>query len=352
MQTIKKLNRRLLLAALSSGILFFSGTAVVAAQSNVTIYGQVDAYVAGVKTIGQEQRTWAQGGGGMQTSFLGIKGTENLGGSLRAIFMLESYYRPDTGGAGRYNGDAFFSRGAYVGLQGDWGSIKLGRIATPYWISTISFNPFGSSFVFSPAIYQSYFGNGSVAAPLLGDSAWSNSAMYTSPTFSGFTANVLYAFGEAPGDSGKKKMGGNLMYNQGPVAATLAYQEVDFSATPSDLGPAFDKQRAVFAGVSYNFEVAKVFGHFQQLDNKLSSGDLKRNSGQLGVSVPLAGGSVLASYAYMKTTGTTENNRRSWALGYDYPLSKRTDIYSAYYRDSVTGLSAGDTLGFGIRHYF
>lgn len=347
----RKIYRQFVVGGLCAGALLISGK--VLAQSGITLYGQVDTYVGSVKSIGQQGRTALLGGsGGMQTPFWGIKGSEDLGGSLKAIFVLESWYRPDTGAAARYNGDNFFSRSAYVGLQGRMGTIKFGRNTTPYWISTVTFNPFAGSFAFSPAIYQSYFFNGSVAAPLLGDSGWSNTVVYTTPNMAGLTANAIYAFGEVPGDMGKNKVGGNLLYKNGDLGATLAYQQVDYAQAPGDLGAAFDKQKALFAGLSYDFKVVKLFGYLQRLDNKVTTGDLKRNSAQIGLSAPLGGGSVLASYAYMKTKGTMENSRNSWAIGYDYPLSKRTDLYSAYFRDSVTGIGKGDTLGFGIRHYF
>ena len=70
------------------------------------------------------------------------------------------------------------------------------------------------------------------------------------------------------------------------------------------------------------------------------------------MSVPLGGGSVLASYAYTKSSGTSNVNRKTWALGYDYNLSKRTDIYAAYMNDKVSSMSGGDTFGGGVRMKF
>ena len=71
-----------------------------------------------------------------------------------------------------------------------------------------------------------------------------------------------------------------------------------------------------------------------------------------GVSVPVGPGSILASYAYTKTSGAADVKRNTWAVGYDYSLSKRTDVYAAYMRDKVTNLSSADTFGVGIRAKF
>lgn len=143
------------------------------AQSSTTLYGMVDAYVGATKARGAD-RAYGVNSGGMQTSYFGIKGTENRGTGLKAIFDLNGFLRPDTGKQGRFDGDALFTRNAYVSLQGArLGTVKLGRNTTPYFISTILFNPLVDSFVFSPAIFHTYFSasNGRVYDPgIIGDS--------------------------------------------------------------------------------------------------------------------------------------------------------------------------------------
>ena len=61
---------------------------------------------------------------------------------------------------------------------------------------------------------------------------------------------------------------------------------------------------------------------------------------------------MLASYAYSKDSGGFDQNRKTWALGYDYPLSNRTDVYAAYLYDKISGESHGDTFGVGFRAKF
>ena len=68
--------------------------------------------------------------------------------------------------------------------------------------------------------------------------------------------------------------------------------------------------------------------------------------------MPVGPGTAMASYAYSRDSGGLNQTRRTWALGYDYPLSKRTDLYAAYMNDQISGLSTGQTLGAGMRAKF
>ncbi len=333
------------------------------AQSSVTLYGQVDTYVGSSRAAGG-QRAWQVGAGGMQTSYWGIKGTEDLGNGLKTIFDLNGFYRADQGAMGRFTGDTMFSRSAFVGLQSDKaGTIRLGRNTTPYFISTILFNPLVDSYVFAPSIFHTYFTarSGAVYDPgIIGDSGWSNSLVYSTPHFGGLTANFIYAFGEQAGDNGKNKWGGNVLYFNGPFAATVAFQQVKFNSVPGDVtSPAalagFDKQNAVQVGLSYDFKVVKLFAQGQYIKSNVNNtiGDIKHTNGQLGASVPIGAGSVLVSYAYDKTKNNVGDfNRNTVGIAYDYNLSKRTDLYAAYFYDKLSGQSHGDSLGVGIRHKF
>jgi len=349
--------------------MLFSGAAM--AQSSVTLYGQADMFVGGVKNPGSSDRAYVANSGGMQTSYWGIKGTEDLGMGTKAIFDLNGFFRTDSGSSGRFNGDSMFSRNAYVGLQNNtYGSVKLGRNTTPYFVSTILFNPLIDSYVFSPQIFHTYFtvNNGSVYDPgIIGDSGWNNSIVYSTPTFGGLTANFIYSFGESAGNNSKNKFGANLTYFAGNFAATVAYQQVKFDNTPGDLTGStgsvnspfiqgFDKQNAVQVGLSYDFRVVKVFAQGQYIKSDVNAnvnGDIKHMDGQAGVSVPVGAGNVLASYGYVKTLNEVASfKRNTFAVAYDYNLSKRTDLYAAYFYDKITGLEHGDTFGVGMRHKF
>lgn len=101
------------------------------AQTQVTIYGVVDAFAGRTATASAPQAVNAVNSGGMITSYYGFSGTEALGGGLKAQFQIEGFFRGDTGEAGRFPGEAIFARNANVGLAGDFGLVRLGRIANP-----------------------------------------------------------------------------------------------------------------------------------------------------------------------------------------------------------------------------
>ena len=130
-----------------------AATAPVHAQSSVSLYGQVDEWVGATKFPGGN-RAWNVSGGGMSTSYWGLHGAEDLGNGYKAIFTLESFFRAQNGQFGRFQGDTFFARNAYVGIDSPYGTVTAGRLTTHLFLSTILFNPFYDSYTFSPMVYH------------------------------------------------------------------------------------------------------------------------------------------------------------------------------------------------------
>jgi len=334
--------------AASSGL----GATQALAQSSVTLFGQVDQWI-GAKELPGAERAWGVSGGGMQTSYWGLKGQEDLGNNLKAIFSIEGFFSANNGQYGAYKGDAFFSRNSYVGLESVYGTLTAGRHTTPYFVSTVLFNPFVDSYNFSPVVLHTFLGL--QGQGLVGDSGWNNSIQYQTPDFSGLNATAIYAFGNAAGQTGQNKWGGTVGYTHGPFAAMAAYQQVKFNFKPNDLGtvaPGFSSQQAAQLGATYDFGLMKLYAQYQYMNDAIAPVGAHSNGGQFGVSVPLGAGKALASYAYTKMVGSIEVTRNTWSVGYDYSLSKRTDVYAAYLNDRATGLSSGNTFGVGIRTYF
>jgi len=325
------------------------------AQSSVQIYGLIDTFVGDKKAL-NGQSAGIAGNGGMTASFWGFRGNEDLGGGTSVVFDLESYFNPQTGQYGRtgFPADGLFSRNAYVGLKGNYGTLTLGLAPPLLWFATINFNPFLNSFVFSPIVVQSYEGvNGQGVFGNAGE--WSNIVYYSTPSFDGVVGKAMYAFGNDAGHPGQNKWTGQLAYNRGSFAASAVYQQIKFSVNPGDLTtnlPGLTTQSVANLGVSYNFNFVKVYGQYQHIWDSVASGDVGINTGQLGVSIPVGTGAILASDAYSKSEGGSTVYRNTWAIGYDYPLSKRTDIYAAFLSDRASRLSSGDTLGAGIRTTF
>ncbi|WP_179405548.1 porin [Burkholderia guangdongensis] len=337
----------------------FAAAVPAHAQSSVSLYGQVDEWVGAQKYPGSE-RAWGVKGGGMSTSFWGLKGAEDLGNDFKAIFAMETFFRAENGHSGRFDGDTFFARNAYVGISSPYGTVKLGRQTTQLFVSTILFNPFVDSYQFSPMIWHVYLGLGTFPTyptdmGVVGDSGWNNALSYTSPSFGGANFAAMYAFGNQAGSNGSKKWSAQANFANGPFAATAVYQYVNFNGSPGDLSglvAGMRSQSVGQVGLSYDLKYVKFFGQYMYTKNDQDTGSWHVNTAQGGVSVPIGVGSALASYAYSRDSGGLEQRRRTWALGYDYPLSKRTDVYAAYMNDHISNLSNGDTFGVGLRAKF
>ena len=325
------------------------------AQSSVQLYGLVDASVGQFQNAGGVKLKRLDSGN-LSTSYLGFKGSEDLGGGLRAGFTLESFFLADSGGASRVPGvDAFWARNANVHLAGGFGQLRLGRMAPPLFVSTLIFNPFGDSFGFSPAIRQYY--NAPYGTPLVGDSGWNNAIGYSTPNFGGLSATVLVAAGEGAATAKGPNVGAHVLYFGGPVAFTAAWQKVEAQGTlgrPISAFAGFGSQTAYQVGGSYALGAVKLFAQYGKISTDASA-DVDTTNIHLGASLKLGTGSLLASYgtSEIKTAGSSAKPKsKILSLGYVYSLSKRTDLYSVFMSDKYTARTSGNTLALGVRHTF
>lgn len=338
----------------ASPILF--GTAH--AQSSVSLYGTVDAAIGSMKASGGPPSTAVVDSSAMTTSYWGIKGIEELGGGLAAEFTLESFFQTDNGKLGRFTGDPMFARNAFVGLRSDqFGTIKLGRNTTPWFVSMLLFNPLADSATLSPMFLHTYTTppGSPFAYSVAGDTAWDNSILYQSPGFGGLRFNAIYSTGESVGHQGKQNYGANVTYFSGPFAATAAVQRVAVNA-PEFTGTGEKYQMAYLAGLSYDFSVVKVFGQYAQTTNNYSAFSNQRDrTVQAGVSAPVGPGSLLVSWARTNQSSNeiiSSAHRDTASVVYDYFFSKRTDMYAAYRYDKVSSLGTGNSFLLGLRHKF
>ena len=363
-QNSLKLKQLLLLTALAGA---FASPAM--AQTNVTISGLVDNYVGTMRNSGDASSRRVVNSGGLTTSWIGFKGTEDLGGGLKAKFALTSFLQTDTGAQGRFPGDTLFSRDANVGLSGSFGGISIGRDLAPHFLPTILFNPFGDSYVFSPLILHAdvpLFNRTGWTGSSAGDTGWSNEIIYSTPNFGGLTANIHYQFGEVPGDSGKRNVGANALYFNGPLALTAFYHKVKvnnpLSAPVGNVQPAGNiplpskqfatSQNAWMVGGSYDLTAAKLFATYGQTSHDI---DLDDKTYSVGASVPLGSGRILASWADTRRSGAAVGanlKRDTVSIGYDHDLSKRTDLYAIVMNDKITSQSSANSIGLGVRHRF
>lgn len=335
-----------------------------AAQAQVKVYGSVEAAFGSYERAGGSRVTKVESGD-MMTSFLGFSGSEDLGGGLKAEFVLETFLKADTGDASAvYNkAGGFWSRGSNVALSGSFGKVALGQYDNPLFTSGYTYNPFGSSMTFSPTMRHFYYrqdGIGQSYATTGIDTGFVNSITYESPVVQGFGATLQFSPKES-GTSNSYAASGS--YNVGPVSATLTYVK-------SGVATAYDSNEKIFGlGVSYDLGVAKLFGQFTSIKDSSTATDngatTTFNEGnepnkstiyQVGVSVPVTEkGTVLASFGKSSNKLTSNGDKETdtvFSVGYDYALSKRTDVYVVFSNNQHTNVDSGQTTAVGIKHNF
>ena len=297
------------------------------AQSSVTISGLLDLSMGETKPVGG-QLVRSVDNGQMSTSWIGFSGNEDLGNGTSAVFELDSFLRADTGQAGRFNGDSFWSRNAWVGLNNkDYGEVTAGRLTTPLFVSTLVFSPFGDSFGYSTSM-RHYFTSNTVT----GDSGWNNAVMYSTPSLNGATFSLIAGAGE--GTDGRKT-GASVIYFSGPLSASLVEQTVDRGALSGDQ-------------TAYDFGDFKLFGQGGHVDDATSGASY--GLVDLGATINVGTGKVMMQWGQINPKQGSKTNTVS--LGYDFNVSKRTDLYAVALNDKVSGLATGHGVSVGIRTRF
>ena len=332
---------------LAAGFIAAAACCTGAEAQNVVLYGLLDASGSRTRPVGIDDRRWQLDSGNMTRSFLGFRGSEDLGGGLRAVFKLESYLRVDSGNSGRFDGDAFFAREASVGLSGAFGTTVLGRSPSPLWLTTINFNPFGESIGFSPSVRQ-YFGGA-----VVGDTRWNNALSYNNNTKDApLRINVAANANETnPSASrGGHNIGGSISYISGPFAATLAGEVIRNSAQALPAG--FESQNVIQAGATYDFTFVRLYGQLGRIKTGATT-DSRTTLYQLGAAVPIGTSLIMVAYgrSYTKTAFSGKTDRQA-SIGYDYFLSKNTDIYVAALYEKLSFVSSGNSVAGGVRMRF
>lgn len=334
-------------------VLAASGAAM--AQSSVTLYGILDTYLASVKTetaaaVGVANTSLSQtvlNSGAVNGSRWGMKGSEDLGGGLKANFDLQAGIALDTG-AGTSAVATAFSRQSWVGFSGGFGAVRLGRTTTPYDDVSGSSNA-----TFDAALAPANFG----VFKSTGYSArQDNMFYYQAPNMGGFSGAISYALGEnktaTTGATSTTSL--NLTYAGGPLAVQFAHQVQDVvNAVPTSADATFTR-----LGASYNFGAATLKGTYGKAANMASLNGSDATEYQLGVDVPVSAAlTVSASFAKSDDNVTAGSaSRNGFALAAAYSLSKRTFFYGGFGSAKTTKAGFNDAtntiLAAGVQHRF
>jgi predicted porin len=331
------LNYRYLAGACALGL----SAACAQAQSMVKIYGVADAGIV-LERGGPAGSSQNVSSGVASGSRLGFKGKEDLGDGMSAFFVLENGVSMDTGKAGQ--GGRLFGRQSLVGLSGAAGSVSLGRQYAPYYKAVRDIvDPFCTGLA----------GNAQNIFPAF--TRVDNSVEYQTPKWNGLSADLLYGFGEAAADAAKNRsIGASATYDAGPLTLVLAHhQQGDATGTAHS-------RNTMLAG-RYRFGI--VTAHAAYARNRDVLGNASRDA-LLGAAVQAGAGRVLASLAAQRDDFGPKAHALQAAIGYEYSLSKRTDLYTAYghivNRDgaafhvgNATDDGSGTTgINLGVRHVF
>ena len=359
--------KRLSLFALSAGLLFAAGAQ---AQNSVTLYGIVDAGIAYVHNAqganGLNQSTLVKfSSGNMSGSRWGLKGTEDLGGGLAAVFQLENGFNVGTGALGQ--GGREFGRKAVVGLSSNtWGTVTLGRQYDPIVDLVQGLtedNYFGGVFG-SPGDLDNYDNSLRV----------SNSVKYVSPLFAGFQVEALYGVGGVAGATGSgQTYSFGAAYANGPLSLGAGYFYANGgNTTTADVRTWTSSSDSLFNTVinsgfasAKSIQIVRVGGQYAigaatvgaAYSNTQYGSDgfstfrdtAKFNNGSLFVNYQITP-AVRAGvgYNYTSLTGPSSAHYNQVNLGADYALSARTDLYAlaGYQKASGNTLNAsGKVVG-------
>jgi predicted porin len=381
--------KKIALSSLSLALLGAAGAAH--AQSSVTLYGVLDDSIQFVHNADtQNKNFWGLVGGNLQGNRWGVKGTEDLGGGLKAIFQLENGFNPNSGALGTYNGSSkLFGRQAYVGLQSDqYGTVTLGRQYDPVvdLVQPITADNYWGSTFTTPGDVDNN-----------DNSSRTNSAIkFASATYSGFQFEGMYAFGGVAGSTGSgQTWSGAATYATGPFSIAAGYIRMDNADTAaardggwstgatsdaqfdSTINTAFESAKSIgIASVAAQYVIGpftagiRYSNALYKPDAFSSFGSTQRfNVGAGFVNYQLTPAALLG-LGYTYTHGSGNGPSASYnqvSLGGDYNLSKRTDVYliGVYQKASGTNVTAAaadygyasdatsqEIVSFGIRHKF
>ena len=366
------------------------------AQSSVTLYGIVDEGINYVSNAGGH-RQFALKSGVMQGSRWGLRGTEDLGGGMHALFVLENGFDASNGSLGQ--GGLEFGRQAYVGLSSGLGTVTLGR----QYDSVVDFvGPFeagdqwGGYIASHPGDLDNFNNFNRV----------NNAIKFTSANYAGFTFGGVYSLGGVAGNFNRNQIWSvGAGYANGPLMLGVAYLNVknpntsffgnnggaltaagnNMAGSPVFAGYASaHTQQVIGAGASYKFGAATVgatysntkfkdLGDLSSGPNPLGySGTATFNNAEVNFKYQLTPSLLLGvAYDYTKGSSAAKAKYHQASLGADYFLSKRTDVYvvgvyqkasgtDSTGKDAVASISAltpssGDrqaTVRLGIRHKF
>lgn len=309
--------------------------APAAAMADATLFGKAHFIVENVDEAGED--AW---GVDSVHSRIGVKGSEDLGNGLSALYHFEFRVNQDAG-------NGLNNRNQFVGLAGGFGTVLLGRHDTPLKMSQGKFDQFGDV-------------AGDIKGVIPGEDRLDNVIAYVSPDMGGLTFVGAAVSGELGDEDAAAVLGEEAeldslfdhisvagLYNNGPIFASLAYNTYDLGALdvePSLLRGTFIWKGGMWqAGVMYSSfdlddagedsDAVGVSGNVKVGANgKIKAQYLTADSPVTKVNSVLEGINPALSFSPNVTSpdGSEDNDVTQWSIGYEHKLSKRTKLHAGY----------------------
>lgn len=348
-----------------------AASAGAAQAQNVTIYGIVDAgveYQSKVATAGGDDSLVRLQNGGILPSIWGFKGSEDLGGGLKAVFNLEGDFGSDTGGSrGLGNISQIFGRQANVGLSGSFGTVLLGRQYSPVILAELGTDPRGYKESFSSllpyALTQLPEGNTGLEGGPNGLAIFTSNMVSYTNAFGPVTLRAGYGFGEVPGETSDNSTIALGVTYAGPVTVSATYHVIK--------GGGEAETQRVGLGVSVPFGSITLKGLYaMSQQDRAADGVEISDADFFGIGVDWAWNpmNTLTVAWYRGDDDLADGKTNDLVISNDYAISKRTTIYAQFvYSDVDSGANgalsiaadrgpvAGEKtsiLGLGIKHSF
>jgi len=344
----------------SAALLGLAGAA--SAQSSVTLYGVADGWVGQTSSkagTAPTDRIGVVESDGLSASRWGLKGSEDLGGGLRANFVLEQAISIDSGTVKNVSAsNVGFNRAAYVGLSGSFGEVRLGRMLGAFDTLRGPFNQLydASGFAATGTVWglgttasapQAAVGNTDYLARI------NNTFMYATPVLGGFSGSISYSAGEGAttATAAPRAMSNHVKYADGPLKVGYGYQAEHYTNGTNTFK---------LASVAYDGGVARFVGSLQRQDDSRVAGGQSANEWQAGVDVPFGAAILAVGYASSKVkdgAGAEIAEAKGLSLMGIYSLTKRTRLYAAL-RQVEAKRANGSTsteasrYGVGVSHTF
>ncbi|WP_426100826.1 porin [Massilia sp. TSP1-1-2] len=291
---------KLLVAAL-----FATLPLAASAQSSVTVYGIADASIAREDTGAPAGGRNIVASGNQSTSRFGFRGTEDIGGGLKAMFNLEAGAQFDTG----MGDSALFGRRAVVGLEGSFGLITIGREYSP--IADVA----GLTDINGQGFYGTNlnsFNAGRLTRRL------SNSVNYKSPSYSGFKLGLAYSAGEVATGASQNLKGVSASYTLGNLYLGAGYHTIERQLSGDD--------KEMILGAAYKMGDIEFRGNYMTADPTGANNQYEQLNA--GASYAFGANKVFGNYQRSELENGARGN--GFSVAYSYTLSKRTNVYAAY----------------------